>query len=99
MWNEWHGLGEYDGQPIAGGFQQLEVLRGAEWRKKSYSSTETNRFSHIKRIIATVKPEVPTQNLAVFDELWVSHEKSLTKMIAALQERGWIVKKSRKRKN
>jgi hypothetical protein len=52
MWDEWHGKGPYQNQPIPGGFAALEKEQRSKWRKH-FTKPQEQDFSRIRRLVDT----------------------------------------------
>jgi len=103
IYNQYHGIGEFSGEPIDGGFAKLEEA-GNNW-KATYSNAQRQRFSKLKRIVKAIDIKIASGEskdaaLAFFDSLWSSTEvnRNETKMIKELQQAQLLEVKARKRK-
>jgi len=103
IFEQYHGLGEYVGKPIDGGFASLEES-GTTWRS-GYNNSQVQHFSKVKRIVRAMEEKIGVEGQAsVFEEfnsLWTMEEVNMnpTKMISKLQQLGILKVASRKRKD
>lgn len=102
IYEQYFGVGEYEGKPVDGGFAKLEAA-GTSWRS-TYNNSQMQHFSKLKRIVGAIENKIENgQNLesvlAEFDALWTTEEVNMnpTKMISKLQQLG-IVKQARRKK-
>ncbi|CAJ1961291.1 unnamed protein product [Cylindrotheca closterium] len=94
LYDEWFGLGDFDGVPIRGGIANCEMKFGIQWRDKKSS----NRISQQKRICRVLQREVDGGKALddvcrEWDKVYIQQcGKNITKFVAELQERGHIRK-------
>jgi len=103
IYQQYHGIGTFAGQPIDGGFAKLEK-EGGNW-KATYTNVQRQRFSKWKRIVKAIDDRIKggesaESSLEFFDVIWSSNDvnKNETKMINKLQKDGLLQVNSRKRK-
>ncbi|CAJ1939131.1 unnamed protein product [Cylindrotheca closterium] len=95
LWDEWHGLGNYQDLPIAGGVAALEELHGAKWR-----NTRTNiqqRVSRQGKICLGIKKksEAESKSIDSVCNEWnrkyaMELNKNMRRFVEFLQEENWI---------
>jgi hypothetical protein len=103
IYEQYHGLGDFAGKPIVGGFAKLEEA-GAKWRE-CYSNAQQQLFSKFRRIAQAIDAKIASgvskeTALVEFDSLWTLDEVNMnpTKMITKLQKVGFVKANARKRK-
>jgi hypothetical protein len=68
MYDEFFGYNDFENKPLPGGFHQLEEFTKKKWRV-SYSNSEKQRFSKIRRIVYAVKQHAEESDVEVSDAL------------------------------
>ena len=99
LYQEWYGLGDFDGIPIAGGIESMERKMKSRWRKH-FSGAQKKSFSRTKDVIDGINRRVQTSNLtleAVIDEWDVLYRGewkcSTYKMSEWLKDNGFLGRK------
>ena len=99
LWNEWYGLGEYEGKPMVGGISAIETLKKSKWRIH-FSSSEKKQFSRsqivIRAIIMTIEDSDETLESAIntFEVTYEADAKySIAKMATIVQNLGLVTRK------
>ena len=102
LWDEWHGLGEFDNQPVAGGVAKLEELYGTKWRPKSVQQ----RVSRQGRICAGIKKKAEGETKTIDEVCNQLHEKytielnrNMRRFVEYLQQEGWIAVHARRQRS
>lgn len=100
LFNEFYGLGRFEGKPVPGGFAELEKLFKTKWRqgfsrgqKKEWSQlTLTIRGinQHIEELGGDTPRALDNLDLVFQDKGGVNHTTS--KMVTYMQEKGLLVK-------
>lgn len=63
LWDEWHGTGNYQDQPIAGGVAALEEKYGSKWRKNKRNMQQ--RVSRQGRICLGIRKKADAESKSV----------------------------------
>lgn len=99
LWDEWHGLGDFQDSPIAGGVAALEELHGAKWREKNMQQ----RVSRQGRICLAIKKksEAESKSIELVCNEWdrkyaVELNKNMRSFVQFLQQENWIPIHSRR---
>lgn len=99
IYNEWFGLGDFDGVPIPGGIAECEKKFGRKWRK----TNSANRISRQSRVCRALQKEVDEGKALddvchEWDEIYIKDcRKNLSQFVIKLQEKGAIPKKGNRR--
>ena len=98
MYNEWYGLEEFEGVPVAGGIEAMEKEHGRKWRREKTDDRVTRQAKVCRKIRELV--EVDERQLDEVLEEWnVMYKErncNLKKLIEDLQQKG-ILSKNRNR--
>ena len=91
LWAEWHGEGTASGTifPLPGGFEELERLYKATWRKH-YTMAENRRFTRCRMVVHGIKAKSEATGIpveAVLEELDKIYVTDLKRSIGALAKR------------
>lgn len=102
LYNEWHGIEEYQDLPCVGGFKKLEATRKAKWRQ-GYSPGELQRFNKMKRIVESVTQQRENGSalqdvLTQYDQWWKDSGSNPSNMVHRLQSEGHLEAKQRKKR-
>jgi hypothetical protein len=99
LYEEFYGLGKFEGKPVAGGFAKLDELFKTKWRQH-FSKSQKKEWSRLTMTVRGInvhieelgKIELALNNLdLVFqDKHGVNHTTS--KMILYMQDKGWLTK-------
>jgi hypothetical protein len=99
LWNEWYGLGEFEGKPVVGGIDAIERHDKSKWRKH-FSMSEKKHFSRsqivIRGINATIhdRGETFETTMESFEVTYEAEAKfSMAKMAAIVQTLGLVARK------
>jgi hypothetical protein len=101
MYNEWYGVGEFEGIPIQGGIEAMEQKYKNRWRA-TMSSAESQRFSRVKRVVKAIAEIVSKEMkelsavLHEFQTKYESCDKRLGPFVDKLAESGLRQKKKRR---
>ena len=92
VWNEWHGLGDFQNRPIPGGIAKAEEVWKSKWRSH-FEPREKKQFTRLKAVI-TAMMGVENQDWSDLEEAFLGPCKSsLSKMDDYLKEHGILSKK------
>jgi hypothetical protein len=101
VYNEYYGLGDFEGKPIEGGLKALEDKYKTKWRRGDTAYQKA--FSRIQQVVSCVNHAIKDQSrekenvLQQFDTLFDKKECStLPKMVEQLKASGWLAKRTRK---
>ena len=104
LFDEFKGIGNYNGIPIDGGYCKLEEENGTKWRKH-FKSADQKWFSRALSVVRAIDMEHERSGddlnvvLARFQDWFVQCNNALGSLVEKLQMEGLIVKRgSRKRK-
>lgn len=102
VYNEYKGLGVYEGYPIRGGLEAVETKTKRKWRCH-FSAADQKHFSRVIALVGAIdsKVEGDTTFEEVVEEMEVifkEKNKSFSGLIDELQKRGVIQKKGRRKK-
>lgn len=96
MYNEWYGIGSYEGIPVVAGLEALEKKFKSKWRKH-FKNRYNPQLSHVKAIVKAIdKIRVETDNtldLVIRDWDVVYHttnKRSAAKMVQWLKDPGIV---------
>jgi hypothetical protein len=99
LWNEWYGLGDWEGKPVVGGIAAMERHEKSKWRKH-FSMSEKKHFSRsqivIKGINTTIhdRGETFETTMESFELTFEEEAKlSMGKMADIVQKLGLVAKK------
>lgn len=101
-YDEWFGKGDFDGIPIVGGIQALELKWKRGWRG---GKRQDQRISRQKRLVDAIQKRAQSSGETIeqvcesWNLLFVSQKMNLEKLIGELQkpENGGFVKKAKNR--
>lgn len=101
-YDEWFGKGDFDGIPIAGGVEALELKWKRRWRG---GKKQDQRISRQKRLVDAIKKRAQSTGETIeqvcesWNLLFVSNNRNLQRLILELQktENGGFVKKTKNR--
>lgn len=68
VYSEYHGLGEFEGVPVDGGWNEIEKQFKASWRsttKKLYTTAESKHFTRVKRLVQWIDKCAENSNVDV----------------------------------
>ena len=102
VYNEYKGLGVYEGYPIRGGLEAVETKTNRKWRSH-FSVADQKHFSRVIALVGAIdsKVEGDTTFEEVVEEMegiFQEKNKSFSGLIDELQKRGVIQKKGRRKK-
>jgi hypothetical protein len=100
LFDEFYGLGAFEGKPVAGGFAKLEELFKTKWRR-GYSGGQKKEWSRLTQTIVGINAhieELEGDEAKALDNLnLIFQEKggvnlTTSKMVKHMQESGLLVK-------
>jgi hypothetical protein len=92
LWDEWHGLGKFEGKPREGGFESLELEFKAKWRRH----LDVQHFSRTKRVVAGIKAYIEREGvaediaIATLDSVYKDDASSVANMVVWMQDMGLL---------
>jgi hypothetical protein len=100
LYNEFYGLGEFEGKPVAGGLAKLDELFKTKWRQ-GFSGGQKKEWSRLTQTIVGINAHIvelggdkgkalDNLNVVFQEKLGVNHTTS--KMVKHMQESGLLVK-------
>ena len=93
LYKEWHGLGAFEGKPIAGGFKALEDKYQAKWRK-TWTGADEKFLSRCKAIIGYIdSKDDKDEAIAMVQSLYVGVDCKLAKLVDKMKDDNMIVAK------
>jgi hypothetical protein len=104
IWNEWHGVDEFQDFPVVGGLKHLEQSTGHQWRAH-FSQSEKTAFSRVKSIVLGIENYAISKQisgamaLVELDETFQDVKCQLAKMVSWLQDSDYIPKKQARGKH
>jgi hypothetical protein len=100
LFDEFYGLGEFEGKPVAGGLAKLEEMFKAKWRQ-GYTGGQKKEWSRLTQTIVGINGyigELGGDTAKALDDLNVVFQEkdgvnhTTSKMVKYMQERGLLVK-------
>lgn len=94
IYNEWFGLGDFEGVPISGGIAECEKKFGRKWRNKN----SANRISRQSRVCSALQKEVDGGKslddvCREWDKVYINDcRKNLLKFVSWLQVNNFLSK-------
>mmetsp|Transcript_98613 Transcript_98613/g.274483 ORF Transcript_98613/g.274483 Transcript_98613/m.274483 type:complete len:240 (+) Transcript_98613:361-1080(+) len=99
LWNEWFGLGAFQGKPVPGGFAALEEEQGTKWRKQ-FDAAQKAQISRVKRTIKGIEDLSKHPSMDLQQALWSWNKiyvedcnKSLSRFVMTISSRGGMSKR------
>ena len=95
LYQEWYGLGPFEGVPISGGIDALETRYKTSWRQ-GFSSAETQHFSRSFRVIKAIKFMEETKgisteaSIAELEQVFMASKKKLSTFVEKLKREGLL---------
>lgn len=102
IYQEWKGIGRFEGVPIAGGLEAVEATTKKKWRK-DFKSADQKHFSRVVQLMGAIEREEAKEGvtlaavLEAMDERFVSQKRSLSGLIVELQKTGLVPKSTRRK--
>jgi hypothetical protein len=104
IYDEWWGIGEYEGKPIRGGFDALERQFKSRWRRH-FDGGQVKHISRIKIILQALSSlsemDGYSQEMAMneLDAVYCGEcKKYITRLETYIKSKGWYQKKKRRGK-
>lgn len=99
IYQEWRGLGRFEGVPIDGGIEAVELKTKKKWRK-DFQGADQKHFSRVFQLVGAIDREVKKDRTILdvikeFEQIFDERKKSLSALVVELQNRGLLPKKVR----
>ena len=98
IWDEWHGLGSFEGVPMEGGLEAMEATFKSKWRKH----LDGQHFSRTRRVVLGIREYTASEGvdkataIEALEAIFKESGRSVANMVVKLQELGHLKKKAKR---